>query len=368
MSRGGLRLRASVGLFLLLSSLAFLVQPASAESQLSETRRKLRATRARLAQVRRTDAEILAVIHQLSGHLSLVRTRLSGAELLLARIEARIKGEERKLARLDAQRKARAGIVQSRARALYIMGPGAQAEALLSSNSLEEFTARHASLEHAMRFDRVLMEDLARISDQSRKAKAMLSRERTVAAGVRREIAENASELADVIATKQVAERALDAQIDAYASEVRELEREQARILAIIRARQSRSTGPISRRGFIWPIRGPITSDYGPRWGGFHTGIDINCETGDRINAAKGGRVIAAEWGGGYGRMVIIDHGNGVSTLYAHNSRLYVSDGQSVSRGARIAACGATGNASGDHLHFEVRINGNHTNPRNFLP
>jgi murein DD-endopeptidase MepM/ murein hydrolase activator NlpD len=160
----------------------------------------------------------------------------------------------------------------------------------------------------------------------------------------------------------------LSAQIDRFQSEVRALEREQARIIELIRARSSRSVGRISRRGFVWPFRGRITSPYGPRWGGFHTGIDIDCETGQRIIASKGGRVIAAEYGGGYGRMVIIDHGNGVSTLYAHNSRLYVSQGQRVDRAQRIAACGETGHAYGDHLHFEVRINGDHTNPRPFLP
>ncbi|MGH2727179.1 MAG: M23 family metallopeptidase, partial [Actinomycetota bacterium] len=177
-----------------------------------------------------------------------------------------------------------------------------------------------------------------------------------------------AAELGEILAVKQEAEGDLGNQISAYQREVAALEREQARILAIIRSRQSHSTGPISKKGFIWPFRGPITSDYGPRWGGFHTGIDINCETGDRIVAAKAGKVIAAEWGGGYGRMVIIDHGNGVSTLYAHNSALYVSEGRTVARGTRISACGETGNATGDHLHFEVRINGDHTDPKSFLP
>lgn len=368
MIRGVKRLRVSVGILLLLSSVTLVAQPVSAESKLSETRRRLRATRSRLAAVRQTDAQLLAVIRQLGGQLSTVRVSLSNAEKVLARVEASIRGSERRLARLDAEQRARAAIVGERARALYIMGAGMQAEALLASDSISEFIERSESLDQALRFDKMLMDDLARLSDQTTKTRTALSRDRSKAAAVRRGIAARASELADVIAVKQVAEGQLGSQINAYQREVAELEREQARILAIIRARQSRSTGAISRKGFIWPFRGPITSDYGPRWGGFHTGIDINCETGDRIVASKGGKVIAAEWGGGYGRMVIIDHGNGVSTLYAHNSALYVSQGRTVSRGQRIAACGETGHAYGDHLHFEVRINGNHTNPRNFLP
>ncbi len=364
----GIRLRSVAVLLLLLSSLALVSESASAENRLSETRRKLRAARSRLAQVRQSDRQLLAAIGQLGGQLNLTRSNLAEAEGTLARLVAHIRGEERRLARLEKDRAFRAAIVGKRARALYVMGPGVGAEALLTSESLQEFVDRSSSLDYAMSFDRRVMDDLARIADKTRKTRASLARQQKIASGVRRAIAERATELAEVIQTKQVAEDALSAQIAAYQSEVRALEREQARILELIRSRASHSVGRISRRGFIWPFRGQITSPYGPRWGGFHTGIDINCETGHRIVAAKSGRVIAAEWGGGYGKMVIIDHGNGVSTLYAHNSRLYVSQGQRVDRGQRVAACGETGHAYGDHLHFEVRINGDHTNPRPFLP
>ncbi len=364
----GVRLRALAVLLLLLSTLALTSDSAIAEGRLSETRRKLRAARARLVQVRRTDRELLGAIRQLGGQLGSTRARLVQAEGVLAQIVARIHGEERRLARLDKQRAQRATVVGKRARALYVMGPGVGAEALLNSDSLDEFIDRSSSLDFALSFDRRVMEQLARIADQTRKARAQLARQHKAASGVRRSIAERASELAEVIETKQVAEDALSRKVAAYSDEVRALEREQQRILELIRSRASHSIGRISRSGFIWPFRGRITSPYGPRWGGFHTGVDIDCETGDRIVAAKGGRVIASEWGGGYGNMVIIDHGNGVSTLYAHNSRLYVSDGQRVSRGQRISACGETGHAYGDHLHFEVRINGEHTNPMRFLP
>ena len=364
----GVRLRALAVLLLLLSTLTLTSESATAEGRLSETRRKLRAARARLSDVRRSDRELLAAISQLGGQLGSTRAHLARAESVLARLLARIHGEERRIARLESQRAQRAGVVGKRARALYVMGPGIGAEALLSSDSIEEFVDRSSSLDFAMSFDRRVMDQLARIADQSRKARANLARQQKSASRVRQTIAERASELAEVIQTKQVAEDALSRRVEQYAGEVRALEREQQRILELIRARASRSTGRISRKGFMWPVRGRVTSPYGPRGGGFHTGMDIDCETGQRIVAAKGGRVIAAEWGGGYGKMVIIDHGNGVSTLYAHNSRLYVSDGQTVSRGQRISACGETGNAYGDHSHFEVRINGDHTNPRNFLP
>ena len=368
MSGSRSRSHGLVAVILLLTSLLIGAHPASAADRLSETRRRLQATRAKLLAVKRSDAELQGIINSLSGQLVRTQGRLSASQSDLARLEARMHGQERLLAQLEAERSARAKVVGQRARALYMMGTGAGAEALMNADSLQQFVDRTSSLDYAMRSDRVAMDDLAHLADQATKARDALAHERQVALGINRQIAEYAGQLSDVLDTKQIAEQQLSDKISAYQSEVRYLEAEQARILALIRARQSHSTGPISRRGFSWPIRGPITSPYGPRWGGFHTGIDIDCQTGDTIRAAKGGTVIASEWGGGYGNMVIIDHGNGVSTLYAHNSRLYVSQGQHVARGQAISACGETGHAYGDHLHFEVRINGQHTNPMPFLP
>jgi murein DD-endopeptidase MepM/ murein hydrolase activator NlpD len=368
--RRGARLHALFIACALLSTLAVTAEPAAASTSASlrETRRKLADARARLNATRRSDAELRAVIGRLGGQLNSVRTHLSRAEDALAALRAQIAGEERKLARLDAERRRRAGLVASRARSMYILGPSMGAEAILGSDSIDEFVQRSSTLDYALRFDRAVMEDIARLADQSRKAKAAIARQSARVMAIRRGVAEEASVLAEIMQTKLEAEQVLASKIDEYNAEVRQLERDQARILALIRSRQSRSTGRVSRRGFIWPFRGPITSPYGPRGSGFHTGIDIDCQTGDTIVAAKAGRVIASEWGGGYGNMVIIDHGNGVSTLYAHNSRRYVGEGTSVARGQRISACGNTGHSYGDHLHFEVRINGDHTNPRPFLP
>lgn len=122
---------------------------------------------------------------------------------------------------------------------------------------------------------------------------------------------------------------------------------------------------------FIWPVRGTITSNFGGRnlWGryDFHLGLDIACRTGTSIKAADGGTVIKAGWSGSYGNLVAIRHDNGYVTYYAHNSSLLVSVGQKVYQGQIIARAGMTGNASGPHCHFEVRINGTSVNPRNYL-
>lgn len=340
----------------------------SAHDRLTETRRRLRATRARIADLRRTDAELLAVIAGISGELATTRRSLARAHGRLGLLQLRIRGTARRIARLEALRTARTAQIGARARELYILGPGARFEAVMGAGTFDDFVDRASTIDFVVRFDRAVIQDIARIVHGQRTARRELLARKAEALEVRREIADRAAVVSEVLTTKRAAEDALSQRIADFLTEARALEAEQERILNLIRSRQSTSVGPISTRGFAWPIRGRITSGYGPRWGGFHTGIDIDCGGGERIKASKGGRVIAAEWGGGYGRMVIVDHGNGVSTLYAHLSRIYTGEGARVDRGAGVGACGSSGNATGTHLHFEVRVNGHHRNPMHFLP
>ncbi len=119
-------------------------------------------------------------------------------------------------------------------------------------------------------------------------------------------------------------------------------------------------------------MQGPITSPFGPRClsngdCANHPGIDIGVPSGTPIHAAAAGTVIIAGWVDGYGNLVAIDHGNGLSTLYAHQSRLGVSVGQSVGQGAVVGYSGCTGYCFGPHLHFEVRVNGDPVDPMGYL-
>jgi peptidoglycan DL-endopeptidase CwlO len=150
------------------------------------------------------------------------------------------------------------------------------------------------------------------------------------------------------------------------------LEREQAAVVARLQSAQSAGSqvaGPV-RQGsgaFIWPVNGPVVSGFGMRWGRLHAGVDIAVPAGTPIHAADSGRVVLLGWTGGYGNYTCIDHGNAVSTCYAHQSGYATSMGASVSQGQVIGSVGCTGHCFGDHLHFEVRINGAPVDPMGYL-
>ncbi|MCX6372704.1 MAG: M23 family metallopeptidase [Actinobacteria bacterium] len=123
----------------------------------------------------------------------------------------------------------------------------------------------------------------------------------------------------------------------------------------------------------MWPVNASVGSPFGWRihpilgYRKFHTGIDLGVAYGTPIHAADSGTVIYATWMGGYGNVIIIDHGRGISTLYAHQSSLAVGTGTRVVRGQVIGYVGSTGFSTGPHLHFEVRVNGNPVDPMGYL-
>ncbi len=122
-----------------------------------------------------------------------------------------------------------------------------------------------------------------------------------------------------------------------------------------------------SASGFIWPVAGAVTSGFGWRWGRMHEGIDIAAATGTPIGASASGTVIYAGWMSGYGNLVVVDHGGGVATAYAHMSSIAAGVGQGVSQGQTIGYVGCTGHCFGPHLHFEVRLNGSAVDPLGYL-
>ncbi len=186
-------------------------------------------------------------------------------------------------------------------------------------------------------------------------------------------------ELADVRAVKQRTLAAVQVSKEDYLHEVEGLQRASASLAARIQAAQratraapasgvvvAASSAP-SAAGFVWPVSGPVTSGFGWRWGRMHEGIDIGAPTGAPIYAVTSGTVIYAGWMDGYGQLVVVDHGAGIATAYAHMSSMAAGVGQGVAQGQVIGYVGCTGNCFGSHLHFEVRVNGGAVDPLGYL-
>jgi murein DD-endopeptidase MepM/ murein hydrolase activator NlpD len=157
---------------------------------------------------------------------------------------------------------------------------------------------------------------------------------------------------------------------DQYEGKAEELLKVSAELAARINSAQSvtYSSGDStpSASGLIWPVNGPVVSGFGWRWGRMHEGIDIAAGYGTPIRAAAAGNVIYAGWMGGYGNLIIIDHGGGIATAYGPQSSFAVGGG-SVSQGQTIGYVGCTGHCFGSHLHFEVRVNGAAVDPLGYL-
>jgi murein DD-endopeptidase MepM/ murein hydrolase activator NlpD len=180
-------------------------------------------------------------------------------------------------------------------------------------------------------------------------------------------------------AKKQSVVKAAESDKTAWEKQEKQLEADSQRVASLIRSLDP-STSPTpdakpkpNSGRFYRPVPGSIGSGFGWRVHPIyhvrkmHTGVDMHAGMGEPIHAAASGKVISAGWHGGYGKCVIISHGNGITTLYGHQSELLVSTGQSVTRGQVIGKVGSTGLSTGPHLHFEVRVNGNPVDPKDYL-
>jgi murein DD-endopeptidase MepM/ murein hydrolase activator NlpD len=233
----------------------------------------------------------------------------------------------------------------------------------------------------------LLAEQLADKHTEFQQAAAMqvsfvqrVSQERRAYEAAERELERNTSELTGLIRNlivqrQKELERKRRLAVEARKKAAREAAKLAAKNKQPIKAPDPEVavTDTVGTGRFIAPGGGRMTSRFGyrihPIYGTrkFHAGLDFGLPLGAAIKAADSGVVIYSGWYGGYGRTVIIDHGNGLTTLYGHTSASYVSAGQSIQRGQRIAAVGSTGLSTGPHLHFEVRVNGTPVNPLNYL-
>lgn len=300
--------------------------------------------------------------------------QINETEFRLSQAEKELKDFEAKLAKAEADyENVRTGTV---ARLQYLQRQqGSEGWAvLLQSQNFNEFLDRQYQLKRVYASDRQVLADLKAQAEAIQQQKAAVETKRNQVALLRQQLLSQKQQYeAEASEEKQLISRLRDRRGALEAAEA-QLARDSEEIAGLIRQKIAASTGVIRGTGrFVFPANANISSGFGNRvhpilgYSRFHGGVDFAASYGSTIRAADSGRVIFSGWYGGYGQAVIIDHGGGLSTLYAHSSRLFVSEGQSVQQGQAIAAVGSTGLSTGPHLHFEVRQNGNPVNPAGYL-
>ncbi len=252
---------------------------------------------------------------------------------------------------------------------------GSMLEFLLSSYDFNDFLDRIYFQKVIVKQDQKQLENLRQSAIRVNQLKMQIDREKQYLAQTIDSIAREKQSLAKAINRNENMIHKFKTDRKAYEKAERELAYQSEKLQKMLAG--SKTSNVKVATGFIWPLRGPITSPFGYRIHPifktriFHSGIDIGVPMGTPVKASNAGKVIYVGWYGGYGKVVIIDHGqyNGkaISTLYAHLSSYNVSVGQKVSQGQKIGNAGSTGYSTGPHLHFEVRVRGKVQNPLNYI-
>ncbi len=325
---------------------------------------------ARLAAAGEDRDAAAAALELADERLAEVEQRVNAASNAVRAQEIEVELAGQRLAELEREVAALEGGLEDMARSLFVNGTGSELEVVLASGDVQAAIDRTAFLDVVSETDRAALQDAraSRIALAAERERFDAEIER-----LRRMQAQEEALLASVEELRTVRAEALAAaeqEVDDLEALEDDLSDDYERIERLI---ESASTTPVaastpSTEGYIWPVCSYVTSEYGYRWGRQHKGIDIEGDVGDPIGAAKAGRVISAGRQGGYGNLVLIDHGDGVVTAYAHQSEIIVVPGQYVERGERIGSVGNTGNSTGPHLHLEFRVNGVAVNPRGYLP
>jgi murein DD-endopeptidase MepM/ murein hydrolase activator NlpD len=344
-------------------------------SQLDAKQQKLNEVRERKGVLTTTISRYSAEIDQLEGEVATLRNREAAVEAELERAKRELHVQKERLIELRAHLKRAMIVLKQRLVAIYKAGTPDVLTVLLQSDGFSDLLERTEYLNRIEDQDNAVIDRVRDLRDQTRDTVDRLRVVKNRIAAKGRELERTRTSLearqADLIAARGARQSALD-EIDAQESDLEgDVSELSAEIAAQLAATSSAPlpAGPIrsSSSGLIWPVDGPVVSGFGMRWGSMHEGIDIAVPAGTPIRAAASGSVVIAGWVGGYGNYTCVDHGGGLSTCYAHQSSFATSVGAGVSQGDIIGYVGCTGHCYGDHLHFEVRINGAATDPLGYL-
>jgi murein DD-endopeptidase MepM/ murein hydrolase activator NlpD len=346
------------------------------DEQQQQVQQQMQVQQEKSAEAKRKVESVSEQLHKVQIDLDNAQGDYLAIQTKLTATEAQIKTNTVILSKAEKELAERSLVLNKRIRDIYQNGQLNYLDVLFGANDFGDFTTRLDLLKRIMNQDIELIVKVKAERELVLQKKSELESDKAVilqleqASIEKKKIIESSKKERETVLASAVNER------DVAEQSYQELLETSRKIEQMIRRNQNGKQGPSAGTGaMMWPtdVR-EITSPFGwrthPIFGTsiYHSGIDIGADYGDTVRAADGGVVIYADWMGGYGKAVIIDHGNGISTLYGHNSELLVSEGQRVRKGDPISRVGSTGYSTGPHLHFEVRQNGSPTDPMAYLP
>ncbi len=339
-----------------------------------------------VADLEKSKNDLKAYVAKLDANLDEIEKKIAELKELIDQKEDEIVETEKELEEAVAVEEEQYAAMKQRVRFLYENGQAFYLELLFQADSFGDILNRTEFIEKLAAYDRRKLEEYQEIRAQVAAFKEELEAEKLVLDAAREAVEEEEEALNALIASKEKEIKAYDADISNKSQVVKEYEAEIAAQNAVIAsleqavAAEKQQLEEANRRRydggkFAWPAPSykRISDDYGnrihPTLGvqQFHNGIDMAAPSGSPILAAYDGEVVAAAYNNSMGNYVMIDHGDGLYTIYMHASALYVSKGAHVARGEQIGAVGSTGRSTGPHLHFSVRLNGGYVSPWNYL-
>lgn len=367
---------------LLLEAFVLVGEAASSVSSLNKKLSELDKEKAEIQQdlnrVRSEKKSATAEKDAIDRKISVTAKEIATINELISQLDADNAQCEKEFNAAKKQESETYDLFKKRIRAMEENGQVSYLTVILAADSFGEMLSRAEIIGSVMSYDRGIMSDLKKQQETIAQKQAQIAENKKQQESAKASLAERKKELDSQEAEAATLLKELTAEEKAYKKAFNEAEAAQAAARAEIKRLTSGSSSSSKYVGgdFTWPVPGKytITSPYGTRKDPItrvtskHTGVDIAAGTGTPIVAANSGKVIVAGWSSkGYGNYIVIDHGGGRSTLYAHQSRLAVSKGAYVTKGQTIGYVGSTGWSTGPHLHFEILINGDDVNPMNYF-
>jgi len=346
--------------------------------KLSAVSQKMKAVRSQLRQAKRSEADIAADLDSIRHQLAKTRARLDDAKEHLAAAQREQKKVALALADSEQRLHSRELLLAQRMAANYRQGPVRYASVILGARSMGELVTRATFVRSVVQYDARLIEQIKQSRAEVLQWKAQVDQKTAEVAAVKVELgARQDEEAAEVQRRREVLVEARERRAE-FEAQLDALQEDSSEIASRLRSLEETPVGRVRRMiaftgGFIHPVDAPITSGFGMRYHPIlhytrlHAGVDFGASMGTPIEAAASGVVVFSGVMHGYGNVVVIDHGGGMSTLYGHCSARLVSEGQTVAKGQLIARVGMSGLATGPHLHFEIRRNGSPIDPMGAL-